>query len=111
MIMPPVGSGDGPGRSSYGGAATTADGTTDDRTPKRTLSVRFARRKHSREREQNDEECKLSHLRVPFLIDRFCCAVPSNGSSLSGDQRRRGAAWRGLRPQAADVPEAAARHC
>jgi hypothetical protein len=92
MIMPPVRASNCSGGSSYGSAATTADCTTDDRTPKRTLSVRFARRKHSREREQNDEECKLSHLRVPFSIDGFCCAVPSNGSSLSGDQRRRGAA-------------------
>jgi hypothetical protein len=55
MVMPPVRTSNCSGRSSYGGAATTADGTTDDRTPKRTLSVRFARRKHSREREQNEE--------------------------------------------------------
>jgi hypothetical protein len=71
MLMSPVGAGDGSSRSSYRSAATTADGTTDDCTPKRALSVRFAGRKHSCEREQNDEQCKLSHLGEPFLIDRI----------------------------------------
>lgn len=74
MPMPPVGAGDRSGRSSYRSAATTTDGTADDRTPKRALRIRFAGREHSREREQDDEQCKLSHLSVPFLIGRVCRA-------------------------------------
>lgn len=88
MLISPVGTGDGSGRSSYGSTATTADGTTDDRTPKRALSIRFAGREHSCEREQNDEQCQLSHLGVPFLIDRIWPAVPPNGFSPDGHQRR-----------------------
>lgn len=55
MVMPTMGTGDGSGRSSYGGAATAADGTADDRAAKRTLAKGFAGREHSCEREQNDQ--------------------------------------------------------
>jgi hypothetical protein len=39
MVMSPVRTSDGSGRSSYGSAAATADSTTDDRTSKRALSI------------------------------------------------------------------------
>lgn len=63
MAMSPVRTSDGSGRGTDGSAAATADGTTDDRTPKRALSIRFAGRERSRARKQDDEQRKLSHLR------------------------------------------------
>lgn len=66
MAMSPVRTGDGSGRSSYGGAATAADGTADDRAPKRALAKGFAGREHACKREQNCQQRQLSHLGVPF---------------------------------------------
>ena len=52
-MMTPVGAGDSPGGSSYGSAATTANGTSNNRTPKRALAKGFGGRQHSGDREQN----------------------------------------------------------
>jgi hypothetical protein len=47
MLMSPVGTGYRSGRSSYGSAATTADGTANDGTPNCALAKGFTRREHS----------------------------------------------------------------
>jgi hypothetical protein len=52
-MMTPVGTGHGAGGSSYGSAATTTDGTSNNRTPKRALAKGFGGRQRSAERKQN----------------------------------------------------------
>jgi hypothetical protein len=48
-----MGTGDSPGGGSYGSAATTANGTSNNRTPQRALAKGFGGRQRSSEREQN----------------------------------------------------------
>lgn len=55
MMMTPVGTGNSPGCSSYGGAAPTANGTSNNRPPQRTLGKGFGGGQYCDEREQNQQ--------------------------------------------------------